>query len=248
MSSTFEVSFIVPNFNSGNLLKATVDSITAKQFNFSYEILVIDGESTDESILFLNSNKLKRLTFISEKDENVYDAMNKGILLSQGEWLHFLGAGDLLSDTFSDFTFQHFDNNLIIYGNVYWVSKNTIYDGYFSLKKLFYKNICQQAIFYNRDCFKKYGLFDLGLNISADYKFNLKIFINSYSRVRFFDKIICNYKGNGISHINNDYFSKIKNYYILSSLIKSYKIENLFLILSYSFYLVINKVIYIFKK
>lgn len=248
MSSTFDVSFIVPNFNSGNLLRATVDSITAKQFNFNYEILVIDGKSTDASIHFLNSNKIKRLTYISEKDENVYDAMNKGILLSQGEWVHFLGAGDLLSDAFSDFKFKHFDNTLLIYGNVYWVSKNKIYDGCFNLKKLFYKNICQQAIFYNRVCFKEYGLFDLNFNISADYKFNLKVFINSYSRVRFLDMIICNYKGNGISHLNNDLFAKVKNIYILSSLMKSYKIKNLLLLVTYSFYLVLNKVKYIFKK
>ena len=248
MSSTFDVSFIVPNYNSGNLLKATVDSITANQFNFSYEILVIDGMSTDESLLFLDSNKIKRLTYISEKDENVYDAMNKGIRLSQGEWVLFLGAGDLLSETFSDFTFKKFENVLMIYGNVYWVSKNKIYDGYFNLKKLFYKNICQQAIFYNRYCFDEYGLFDLSFNISADYKFNLKIFINNFSQVHFIDMILCNYKGNGISHLNNDSFANVKNIYILLSLLKSWKFKNLLAMLSFSYYLVYKKILHILKN
>jgi glycosyltransferase involved in cell wall biosynthesis len=248
MIPNFDVSFVIPNFNSGTLLKDTINSIISKKLNFSYEILVIDGNSTDDSILFLQSNKINNLKFISETDINVYDAMNKGILLSRGGWLLFLGAGDLLSDSFYDFTFNYLEDTFLLYGNVYWVSKNLIYDGFFNKKKIYYKNICQQAIFYNKICFKKYGLFDIKFKIAADYKFNLNIFINDHSKVRFVNIVFANYKGDGISHFNKDLFTKVKNIYILTSLLKSYRVENILSMINYLLYLIFNKIINIFKR
>ena len=136
MKSTFDVSFIIPNFNSGNALRNTIESIINKELKFTYEILIMDGNSSDDSLLFLKPYYLKYMTCITERDENVYDAMNKGIKLAKGRWLLFLGAGDLLSKSFNDINLHSYNDYVMLYGSVFWKSKNIIYDQYFSLEKI----------------------------------------------------------------------------------------------------------------
>jgi glycosyltransferase involved in cell wall biosynthesis len=171
------LSFIIPNLNSGVLLEQTINSIITKEFECNYEVIIVDGLSSDESVDFLNDINHKNLRLSKGKDVNVYDAMNKGISLARGEWLMFLGAGDTITDSLPKIYFESYSQFRLIYGNVFWVSKNLIYDGLFTLKKLFYKNICQQAILYNRKCFDNFSFFNLKYFINADYEFNLNIFI-----------------------------------------------------------------------
>lgn len=78
-------------------LQATGDSIRS-QSGRTFEWLVIDGESDDGSPAFLSELKLSYLRFWIEADESHFDAMNKGIERSQGDYLLFLNAGDLFHD------------------------------------------------------------------------------------------------------------------------------------------------------
>lgn len=243
MKSTFDVSFIIPNFNSGNALRNTIESIINKELKFTYEILIMDGNSSDDSLLFLKPYYLKYMTCITERDENVYDAMNKGIKLAKGRWLLFLGAGDLLSKSFNDINLHSYNDYVMLYGSVFWKSKNIIYDQYFSLEKIFYKNVCQQAVLYNRQIFEINGLFDIKYYISADYKFNLKIFIFNFRKIKYLDLIISEYKGNGLSHFVKDEFAKNKNKYILIFLLKKFSIFSMYTLSQRIFILISKKLL-----
>ena len=107
-------------------MKNSIDSIVLQSF-IDFEVWIIDGDSSKETKEFLF--KLKAPFFYrSEKDKGIYDAMNKGISLSKGEWLYFLGAGDelynklVLEDCFNKRTLE--DVNLIA-GNIVYEGDTT---------------------------------------------------------------------------------------------------------------------------
>lgn len=237
------LSFIIPNLNSGLLLEKTINSILCKKFEYKYEVIVVDGLSSDESVEFLNNFKHKNLRLIKGSDINVYDAMNKGISFSNGEWLMFLGAGDTVTDSLPKINLELHRQFKLIYGNVFWVSKDVIYDGPFTLRKLFYKNICQQAILYNRKCFDESTLFNLKYFINADYEFNLNLFIDHFKDVSFVNILMSHYNGNGISHYNTDIFRKVKNNHILKKLFFSKSYKNKLLLFQFILILCFNKIL-----
>ena len=235
-------SFIIPNLNSSGLLEQTINSIIASKYEYKYEVIVVDGLSLDGSIKFLQESKYKNIILISGKDVNVYDAMNKGIRLSRGEWLMFLGAGDTISDSFFKINLKSYKKFKLVYGNVFWQSKGLIYDGSFTLKKIFYKNICQQAIIYNRKCFINSKYFNIHFPINADYEFNLENFISFFNEVKYVNEVICNYHGNGISHFKTDLFHKQKNIIILKKLFASKSFTNKILFFEHIVLLFCNKI------
>ena len=164
-----EISIIIPTFNSAKTLAVCLDSILKQSFT-DFEVLIMDGLSTDNTLEIAKSYDDIRLIISSEKDNGIYDAMNKGITQSKGEWIYFLGSDDRLfnKNVFSEvYEIQKKGNSKIIYGNVLiegqagWAKNGQIYDGEFSLSKLIERNICHQAIFYKKEVFDKLGLYNI---------------------------------------------------------------------------------------
>lgn len=92
-------AIIIPTYNAGERIKETLDSIINQNFQ-DYEIIIQDGKSSDNTEEIVQ-NYIKEHTFIkyfSEKDNGVYDAMNKAVSKAKGEFCIFLGAGDRLHD------------------------------------------------------------------------------------------------------------------------------------------------------
>src|SRR6266436_10418388 len=80
------ISVITPTFNSGAKIAATIASVLS-QGKGLYEFIVIDGGSTDGTLAHLRAQG-PALRYLSEPDEGIYDAMNKGIRLTSGKFLH----------------------------------------------------------------------------------------------------------------------------------------------------------------
>lgn len=210
-NSKINFSIIIPTFNVAKIIERSIKSIIQQTYK-RFEIIIVDGASTDNTcpIVKRYQNEHKNIILISEPDQGIYDAMNKGIDASSGNWLYFMGADDVL---FDENIFQElfdsgvFDENKVVYGNVRiegnnnWAKDNQIYDGKFDLKKLLQKNICQQAMFYPRRVFKEYGLFDLKFPVSSDWIFNLKIF--SKEVFVFIDQTIAVFATGGKSTFDN---------------------------------------------
>jgi glycosyltransferase involved in cell wall biosynthesis len=89
------VSIITATFNDKLSLLETAESIHNSTYK-NFEWFVIDGASSDGTLEWLNSINTNFAQWISEPDEGIYDAWNKGMALAKGEWIVFLGAGDLL--------------------------------------------------------------------------------------------------------------------------------------------------------
>lgn len=92
------LSIITVNYNDGSSLRNTVESVLRfKEANdIDLEHVVVDGGSTDASLSLLQSFNLPHLRYISEKDRGIYDAMNKGARMAEGDFLVFINSGDLL--------------------------------------------------------------------------------------------------------------------------------------------------------
>ena len=194
-------SIIVPTFNSAATMEVCIKSIMDQTFP-AFEVLIMDGGSSDNTVAIAGGFADERIKIVSENDKGIYDAMNKGILRSAGNWLYFLGSDDSLYDkeTLRKVAAVIEEGNAdVVYGNVFRTGQQCVYDGEFTIEKIYRRNICHQAIFLHRTVFDKTGLFDLNYKSNADYDHNLKWFFDDSVRKRYMDVIVANYSDTGLS-------------------------------------------------
>ena len=104
-------------------LKFTMDGVLKQKFT-DYEYVIIDGGSQDGTVEFLEDMTMKdsRIRYISEKDTGIYNAMNKGLRLAQGDYVMFLGAGDVFCDEHTLETVAQYLKYDVIYGRIIYSS------------------------------------------------------------------------------------------------------------------------------
>ncbi len=109
------ISIIIATYNAGATLDRCLKSI-AYQKNSQCELLLIDGNSKDNTLEIINGYQESIDYFISEKDNGVYDAWNKGISIATGNWIMFIGADDILNpkalETYINFLENTFVDNI----------------------------------------------------------------------------------------------------------------------------------------
>ena len=202
-------SIIIATFNAQKTLSKTLDSTLSQTFE-DYEVIIDDNKSTDGTVELVKKYETKfrgKLKFLSEVDEGLYDAMNKGIDMSKGDWLYFLGSDDffyndeVLSSISDIVGSDKFD---VVYGNVQLGKTKNTFDGKFSKYKLMLRNMCHQSIFYNRSVFDRLGKFDTNYKTAADYVFNMMWFNDKSMRFKYINTVIAVYDVNGFSSINRD--------------------------------------------
>ena len=200
------ISVITTTFNSGAKIAATIASILSERKEL-YEYLVIDGGSTDDTLAHLRAHG-SALRYVSEPDEGIYDAMNKGIRLTSGEFLYFLGAGDRLLPGVMEAVAAEIrklprqdqaSQPTLLYGNVESSHHSRPYDGRFNRFKLLRRNICHQAIFYQRSVFERLGFYNTKYRSLADWEFNIRCFNDRGIRKQYVPLSIADYEGGGRS-------------------------------------------------
>lgn len=215
MTSNPLLSIITPTLNSQNLIEACLESVVNQTYR-NIEHIIVDGLSNDDTIKvvtgFKNKNKDKRIFIVSERDNGIYDAMNKGINLAKGEWLYFLGSDDLL---YTKSTVQELLPHLrdlkldIIYGNAILMISGQKYNGKFTKLKLLDQNICHQSILVRKSVFDRIGKFNTDYVALSDWHFNMKWFNDRTIKHRYIDQIISYYYEDGYCFNNPDWnFSK----------------------------------------
>lgn len=92
-----KVSVIIATYNSEKTLEAAIKSVLNQSFN-DWECIIVDGDSTDRTVEIAKryADADPRIRYISEPDQGIYDAFNKGWQNAKGEWIHYLGSDDLL--------------------------------------------------------------------------------------------------------------------------------------------------------
>ncbi len=197
-------SIVLPTYNCAAKLDATIQSVLAQQKGI-YELLVMDGGSTDGTVALLKQYG-DVLRWHSAPDKGIYDAMNQGVLAGSGQFLYFLGAGDLLKPGVLALLAQTLPPpyGAFVYGDVERNRSPQMRDGAFSRCKLTRGNICHQAIFYSRDVFQTLGLYDIQYRVMADYVLNMKCFGSRLVAKTYVPLTIAEYEGGGTSTLNDD--------------------------------------------
>jgi glycosyltransferase involved in cell wall biosynthesis len=166
------VSVVTAVRNGERNLRRTLRSVANQSYE-NIEYVLVDGASTDGTLDIIRENERRIDRWISEPDTGVYDAMNKAVKIARGDWIYFLGSGDILLDHVVLVARHLKDERTIYYGDVYMPKLHRMFDGRFSNYKLMLRNICHQSIFYPRSVFEKYS-FDTRYKIWADYVLNVK--------------------------------------------------------------------------
>lgn len=205
-------SIVIPTFNAGDKIAATLDSIRAQNFE-NLEIVVADGNSSDSTLAFLAAQP--DIRWESAPDRGIYDAMNKGIAESSGSWLLFMGAGDVLRPgvlrQIETTARQQREKTALIYGDVWLCEENFRYGGAFSRRKLRNWVPSHQSIFYNRRVFERLGTYELGYSIAADYAFNLSCWGSAAVEKIYRPVLISDYEGRGLSkQVRDEAFERDK--------------------------------------
>ena len=221
-------SIIIPVYNGAKTLAYALDSIVSQSFS-QYEIIIVDGKSTDKTLTIIESfsknNPTIKINIISEKDLGIYDAMNKGIQIADGNFLYFMGCDDeFFSATVLDKVSSINDVDLI-YGNVIGKITGTKYSSN-SLEHVLITGIHHQGIFYNKNIFKSVGNYDIRFKIASDYHLTLKIFLNSVFNVKMIDLNISHFGETGTSSNGFDYKFYSYHYRLLHKSINISRFES----------------------
>jgi glycosyltransferase involved in cell wall biosynthesis len=196
------ITIITVVFNAEKSIERTIHSVITQDYN-QIEYIIIDGASTDDTVPIIKKYADKISYWISETDNGIYDAMNKGIDAAKGDWIYFLGAGDVMLNVTAKVTQYLKDHNTVYYGDVYRLDYLSLYDGHFSPFRLAIRNICHQAIFYPAAAVRKYK-FNTKYRVQADHNLNMQLYGDKQFRLKYIPVIVCNYEGAGISEANWD--------------------------------------------
>jgi len=211
-----KISVITVCYNeSKEKIQNTFESILKQNYK-PIEFIVIDGGSNKKTLESIQPYIRQIDHFISESDNGIFDAMNKGLSLATGSWICFMNVGDTFykSSVLSSLMNSNYGNSEILYGDVYKTNYGLIESPAKLNKYVFYDTgICHQAMLARKSVFQKIGSFDLNTNLYGDADLIMKAHIDG---VRFFHvpEIICTYEGGGATSHNASLSRDRRNYLI----------------------------------
>ena len=195
-------SIISVSYNCKDYVDLTLSSLLNQTYK-DYELIIIDGKSTDGTLDEINKykNQFTNIKIISEEDSGIYDAMNKGVKYASGKYVFFLNFGDTFFDgnVLEKIASKMCSNKDVYYGDIESQGKTIKQDGRFNLFNFIYQEgmVCHQSIFVKRTLLEKYP-FDLKYKICADRDFLIKILKDNCS-VEYVELTICRYDDAGKS-------------------------------------------------
>ena len=201
------LSVVTVSYNSEKTIFNTIESLL-NQTNTDFEYIVIDGGSKDNTVTIIKSFEKKfidkQISFkwISEKDTGIYNAFNKGIKLSKGKWISFLGSDDIYLKNAVDIYTKHLidmPQKIDFFHSNVKVEKGKKYEGIWTWKSFKRKmSIAHVGGFHNLKYFDKYGFFNENYEIAGDYELLLRAKENL--KVSWINKTTVIMGANGISN------------------------------------------------
>ena len=206
-------TIITVNYNNREGLEKTINSVISQNYK-DYEFIIIDGGSTDGSRDVIRKYSSQISYWVSERDEGVYFAMNKGIEASQGEILNFMNSGDCFFDENTLASVAALDDSYdILVGRDYHFNEQT-QQGFASILPLrvsmitfFLETLPHQSAFFKRKLFEN-GDYNTSLRLCADWALYIEKIIKEGCKVVLTPLIICRREQGGISTTNTELIKK----------------------------------------
>ncbi|MDD2680641.1 MAG: glycosyltransferase family 2 protein [Patescibacteria group bacterium] len=227
-----KLSLITPSYNSAATITRTVESVIAQNYS-DLEYIIVDGASKDNTkdIVLSYQNKIN-IKFISESDSGIYEAMNKGVKLANGEVVGILNSDDMFDNPeVLTKVAALFDDDKIeaVYGDINYFSKDVNKTtrvwraGEYQENKL--NNgwvIPHPALFLRREVYEKCGLFRTDFKLAGDYEFILRILKIHKINLKYLPEVLVRMYNGGVS--GNNLGQRIKGW---KELKKAWKVNNL---------------------
>ena len=201
-----KISVITVCYNAATTIEKTIKSVINQTLFDKIEYIIIDGSSTDGTVDIVKKYQGKVTVFISEPDSGIYNAMNKGIKIATGDYIHFLNANDFYDnvDVIDEIVkvADGYKADFII-GDVILVTSDGKKE-YRSNKSinaytLFSDWIYHVTLFAKTDLFRKYGYFDESYKIASDNDWIFPLILNRNIKKAYIKKVIAEFKLDGIS-------------------------------------------------
>lgn len=180
MKNSTKVSIITVCLNSAKTIEQTIQSVLNQTYQ-NIEYIIIDGQSIDGTLDIIDKYRQQIASCISEPDDGLYDAMNKGIHMTTGDIVGILNSDDWYDIQTVEKAVQIFSTNDV---DVVYGDEMLLYEDEFmqrrvtgALADIVYRmNISHPTVFVKRKIYEKYGMFDTSYKIAADYDFLLRIY------------------------------------------------------------------------
>lgn len=219
-----KISIVTTTFNSEKTLEETILSVLSQNYK-DYEHVIVDGNSTDKTMEIVKKYEKKyngRIKYISEPDNGIYDAMNKGIKMASGDVIGLLNSDDIYAndDVLNKIAARFKDTNCdAVHGNLIYMDEETmsIPQRKWVTKSTNYKtgNITAHPTLYvKKEVYEKIGLYDLKYKIAADYNFMLKILLDKEIKLEYINEYLIYMRLGGTSSDGlKGYKSSLKDSY-----------------------------------
>lgn len=216
-----KITVITPTYNSEHTLDGTIGALLRQTFS-DFEYIIIDGVSKDNTIdkikSYISAFEAKgvNVRIISEPDKGVYDAMNKGISLAQGELIGITNSDDWYEDNALDTMWNKYTDGRTDKSNsmIYGIERVWKDDKIFNVQRRGASFISESVLphstfFVAKQVYEKHGAFDLSVKILADYDFICRC-VSKGVKLEEVDVVISNFCLGGIS---SSYFDFYEDYY-----------------------------------
>ena len=215
-----KISIITVCYNSENSIEDTIKSIVNQTIFNQVEYIIIDGNSSDNTIGIIKIYKRFINHLICEEDDGLYHAMNKGIKIATGDIVGFLNSDDVFyENNILENIYNVFKNNEDIdgvYGDLVYVKPNNLYSiiriwkshQYFNR---FFENAHvppHPTLYLKKEIYTKHIGFNLAFKYAADYEFMLRIFKNGPIKTIYINKIFIRMRIGGLTSKN--FLNRIK--------------------------------------
>lgn len=201
-----KISIITAAYNAEKTIEQTISSVVNQDYD-NLEYIIVDGASTDGTVQIIEKYASYGIRWISEPDQGLYDALNKGVCMSTGDYIQIIGADDALtSPTVISTVAAQFDSSVDIFAGELWcVDESTTKQICFTNEKVrdraHYRGgamIPHAAMFVRRELLLRYP-FDTSYRIVSDYKFFLQCYYNQDVHIKFGEEKIAFFSYSGIS-------------------------------------------------
>lgn len=200
----YKVSIITVSYNSVNTIEQTIKSVL-KQTYRNIEYIIIDGASTDGTQQIIEKYKDRIAFYISEKDDGLYYAMNKGIAKATGDIVGIINSDDwYVEDAVENMVTFIMENGIeLAYGKVVNIDSNGKKEiiGYKPLEEIWFHGVIHHpSVFVKRKIYIEYGTFNTDYKIYSDYDLLLRFYSEGVS-FGFNDAIIAYFRVGGLSAV-----------------------------------------------
>lgn len=205
-----KISIITASFNNADTIADTIESVLAQDYS-DVEYIIVDGGSTDDTMKIVEESKSKISKVVSEKDDGIYFALNKGIELATGDVVAFLHADDIFADSkVISKVMQLFNDKNVesVYGDLHYVdrvdTKKIIRNwrsGVYS-HGLFLKGWMppHPSFFLKKEIYNKFGTFNTSFRSAADYELMLRMLHKNKISTAYLPEVIVKMRVGGVSN------------------------------------------------